>query len=194
MSGDGNVTQADLHVVLVHHPVRNKTGETICSAVTNLDIHDIARTSRTFGVKGYYIVTTLEDQKVLTEKIVAHWTTGRGGELNPARKEALELVKIRGSLDEVVAEIRSDSGLAPRVVATSARQYADALSWQAGRACLSEGGRPMILIFGTAWGVTDEVIASADHVLEPVDGGTHYNHLPVRAAVAIILDRLLGRR
>ena len=192
MSGDGNVTQADLHVVLVHHPVRNKTGETICSAVTNLDIHDIARTSRTFGVKGYYIVTTLEDQTVLTEKIVAHWTTGRGGELNPARKEALELVKIRGSLEDVVAEIRNESGQSPCVVATSARRCADALSWQAGRECLMEG-RPMVLIFGTAWGVTDDVIASADHVLEPVDGGTHYNHLPVRAAVAIILDRLLGR-
>lgn len=192
MSGDGNVAQAELHVVLVHHPVRNKTGETICSAVTNLDIHDIARTSRTFGVQGYYIVTTLEDQKVLTEKIVAHWTTGRGGELNPARKEALELVKVRESLGAVVAEIRRESGQAPCVVATSARRSAEALSFQAGRACLKEG-RPMVLVFGTAWGVTEEVIASADHILEPVDGGTHYNHLPVRAAVAIILDRLLGR-
>jgi len=192
LSGDGNVTQADLHVVLVHHPVRNKIGETICSAVTNLDVHDIARTSRTFGVKGYYIVTTLEDQKVLTEKIVAHWTTGRGGELNPARKEALELVKIRGSLEAVVAEIRSESGQTPCVVVTSARRCAGALSWKAGRERLMEG-RPMVLIFGTAWGVTDDVIASADYVLEPVNGGTHYNHLPVRAAVAIILDRLLGR-
>lgn len=192
MSGDGNVAQAELHVVLVHHPVRNKTGETICSAVTNLDIHDIARTSRTFGVKGYYIVTTLDDQKVLTEKIVAHWTTGRGGELNPARKEALELVKVRESLEAVVAEIRREAGQAPCVVATSARRSADALSFRAGRACL-EGDRPMVLVFGTAWGVTEEVMASADHILEPVDGGTHYNHLPVRAAVAIILDRLLGR-
>ena len=179
-------------MVLVHHPVRNKAGETICSAVTNLDIHDIARTSRTFGVKGYYIVTTLEDQKVLTEKIVAHWTTGRGGKLNPARKEALELVKIRTSLEDVVEEIRNQSGKNPCVVATSARRYADALTWQSGRECLVDG-RPMVLIFGTAWGVTDEVMASADHVLEPVEGGTHYNHLPVRAAVAIILDRLLGR-
>ncbi len=193
MSGDGNVAQAELHVVLVHHPVRNKTGETICSAVTNLDIHDIARTSRTFGVKGYYIVTTLEDQKVLTEKIVAHWTTGRGGVLNPARKEALELVKIRTSLEDVVEEIRNQSGKKPCVVATSARHSADALTWQSGRKALMDGGRPMVLIFGTAWGVTDEVMASADYVLEPVDGGTHYNHLPVRAAVAIILDRLLGR-
>jgi hypothetical protein len=192
LSSDANATQAELYVVLVHHPVRNKTGETICSAVTNLDIHDIARISRTFGVKGYYIVTTLEDQKVLTEKIVAHWTTGRGGELNPARKEALELVKIRGSLDDVVEEIHEQSGQKPCVVATSARRSVDALTWQAGRECLVEG-RPMVLIFGTAWGVTDDVIASADYVLEPVDGGTHYNHLPVRAAVAIILDRLLGR-
>jgi len=192
LSGDGSVTRADLHVVLVHHPVRSKTGETICSAVTNLDIHDIARTSRTYGVKGYYIVTTLEDQKALTEKIVAHWTSGRGGELNPARKEALELVKIRESLEAVVAEIGGQAGQVPCVVATSARRQADALTWQAGREFLA-GDRPMVLVFGTAWGVTEDVIALADYVLEPVDGGSHYNHLPVRAAVAIILDRLLGR-
>ena len=184
--------RAGLHVVLVHHPVRSKTGETICSAVTNLDVHDIARTSRTFGAKGYYIVTTLEDQTVLTEKIVAHWTTGRGGQLNPARKEALGLVKIRQSLEEVVAEIAEASGRSPKVVVTSARRYPDALTFEKGRKVLCDGD-PLVLVFGTAWGVTDEVIEQADHVLEPVDGGTDYNHLPVRAAVAIILDRLLGR-
>ena len=184
--------QAELHVVLVHHPVRSKTGETICSAVTNLDVHDIARTSRTFGAKGYYIVTTLSDQTVLTEKIVAHWTTGRGGELNPARKEALSLVKIRRSLEEVVAEIGESTGRKPVVVTTSARQYPEALTFEAGRELIRQDD-PMVLVFGTAWGVTDDVIEQADYMLESVDGGTDYNHLPVRAAVAIILDRLLGR-
>ena len=179
-------------MVLVHHPVRSKTGETICSAVTNLDVHDIARTSRTFGAKGYYIVTTLSDQTDLTEKIVAHWTTGRGGDLNPARKEALSLVQIRQSLEHVVAEVEKASGRKPTVVATSARAYSNALSFEKGRSLLRQGD-PVVLVFGTAWGVTDDVIESADHMLEPVDGGTDYNHLPVRAAVAIILDRLLGR-
>jgi hypothetical protein len=32
----------------------------------------------------------------------------------------------------------------------------------------------------------------ADYILEPIYGPGEYNHLSVRSAVAIILDRLLG--
>ncbi|HLB25443.1 MAG TPA: RNA methyltransferase, partial [Nitrospirota bacterium] len=38
-----------------------------------------------------------------------------------------------------------------------------------------------------------EFIAACDFTLEPNEGLSGYNHLPVRAAAAIILDRLLGR-
>ena len=31
-----------------------------------------------------------------------------------------------------------------------------------------------------------------DYILEPVQAGSDYNHLSVRSAVSIILDRLLG--
>ncbi len=50
----------------------NKKGEIIASAVTNLDLHDIARAARTFGVGRFFVVTPLADQKRLVEKIVAH--------------------------------------------------------------------------------------------------------------------------
>jgi hypothetical protein len=54
-------------------------------------------------------------------------------------------------------------------------------------------GNLYLLIFGTAWGLPENFIAEADYILNPVIGNTDYNHLSVRSAVAIILDRLFGR-
>jgi hypothetical protein len=51
----------------------------------------------------------------------------------------------------------------------------------------------LVLLFGTAWGLADEILEAADHRLAPINGKGAYNHLAVRSAVAIILDRLLGR-
>ena len=59
---------------------------------------------------------------------------------------------------------------------------------------LEGDGKPVLLVFGTGWGLADEVIQAADVLLEPVRAreATGYNHLSVRAACAIMLDRLLG--
>lgn len=43
-------------------------------------------------------------------------------------------------------------------------------------------------------GLIEEVMESSDYILEPIRGKAVYNHLSVRAAVAIILDRLFGER
>jgi len=53
--------------------------------------------------------------------------------------------------------------------------------------------QPFLIVFGTGWGLTESILAQSDYVLEPIEGGTDYNHLSVRAAAAIIMDRLLGR-
>jgi hypothetical protein len=60
------------------------------------------------------------------------------------------------------------------------------------RAAIKED-HPHLLLFGTGWGLEKGIVERADIVLAPIDGLSGYNHLPVRAAVAIILDRLLGR-
>ena len=39
-----------LYLALVHYPVVNRRGEVIVSALINLDLHDIARAAKTFGV------------------------------------------------------------------------------------------------------------------------------------------------
>jgi hypothetical protein len=49
-------------------------------------------------------------------------------------------------------------------------------------------------LLGTGWGLTEAVLSQSDYVLEAVEGQGDYNHLSVRSAAAIILDRLLGHR
>ncbi|MEW6670249.1 MAG: RNA methyltransferase [Thermodesulfobacteriota bacterium] len=179
----------NLYVALTHYPVINKNGETIASAVTNLDLHDISRLSRTYGVRAFYVITPLEDQKTLVGRIVSHWVRGVGALYNAKRREALELIRIRDSLQDVTAHIGSSEGQAVITVATCARAAGDCLSFSDLRAKLKSGA-PHLLIFGTAWGLAQEVLDTADYVLEPVTGATQYNHLSVRTAAAVILDRL----
>ncbi len=45
---------------------------------------------------------------------------------------------------------------------------------------------------GTGWGLSDEIFAASGMTLEPIKGCGDYNHLSVRSATAIMLDRLLG--
>lgn len=183
--------EPNLHIALVHYPVVNKTGDVIASAVTNLDLHDISRAARTYGVRSYYIVTPLSDQQELAKQITAHWTEGRGGELNPARRHALELVRIKETLADVTREIAENDGRPPRLVVTCARAKIGAIGYAQFREMLKTGG-PYLLVFGTAWGLAENFFKDADHVLAPITGQSDYNHLSVRSAASIILDRLIG--
>ena len=178
-------------MALVHYPVVNKNGDVIASAVTNLDLHDIARAARTYGVRRFYVVTPLEDQRTLVKRLVSHWVTGFGAEYNPKRRQALELVHIKESLDEVIDQIRQHSGQAPKMIVTSARRDSGNIGFDGLRDILNDGNL-YLLTLGTAWGLTKEFIDTADYVLDPVMGNTDYNHLSVRSAAAIILDRLFG--
>ena len=184
---------AQVELALVHYPVANKNGETIGSAVTNLDIHDIARAGRTFGIARYYIVTPYEDQRQLVTEILDHWLTGRGSVYNEKRKAALALVRICESLDALYAQVEAQWGMRPTVLATCAKPQANTVGYEAVRRRLSAGER-FLLLFGTGWGLTSEVLARVDATLPPINGATEYNHLSVRSAAAIVLDRVLGNR
>ena len=186
-----NTSISGLDIVLVHHPVVNTTGEIIGSAVTNLDIHDIARAGKTYGVDNYYIVTPYEDQQTLVKEILDHWQTGHGADRNPARKEALELVQLADSLETVIRKITDKRGQVPQLISTSARMQEKTLSYSDVRAKIAEK-EPILLLFGTAHGLAPQVMEMTDYCLPPVGGNTGYNHLSVRSAVSIILDRLLS--
>lgn len=182
-----------LYMGLVHFPVRNKHGEKIASAVTTLDIHDLARLARTYDVKRLFIITPLADQQDLAKRILRHWVEGYGGRHNPHRKEALECVSVAGSMGEAMARIQEIEGEIPLTIATDAAyQEGRSISYEETREVIW-GNRAAALIFGTAWGLHEEAIRQTDRVLAPVLGRRGYNHLSVRTAAAIILDRLAGR-
>jgi hypothetical protein len=182
----------NLYAALIHYPVKDKNGEIIASAVTNLDLHDIARAAKTYGLRSFYVVTPLEDQQELVQRIIAHWITGGGSKYNPTRGLALELIEVKSTLEQVAADITRSAGSAPKMVVTSARNAAGNLSYGRLKAMLATGS-PYLLLFGTAWGLAEEFIQAADYRLDPLLGPTDYNHLSVRCAAAVIFDRLLGR-
>lgn len=189
---------ADLYLALLHHPVLDKNGAVVTTAVTNIDVHDIARMSRTFGVRAFYVCTPVATLRRLVDRIIRHWELGPGATYNETRKEALSRVRQAPELDAVIAEIERETGVFPRLVATTARSGPNRLSYPSLRSRLAEPGPPELLIFGTGWGLTPEILERADDVLEPIrgtdTGAGAYNHLSVRSAAAIILDRVRGDR
>ena len=182
----------NINIALVHFPVYNKTGDIVTSSVTTLDVHDISRICRTYAVDTFYVVTPLETQQKLVSRMMEHWLEGYGSEYNPTRKEALLSTRVVNVLDEAIADITRLRGKAPKTVIPDAKRFPKSQSYQEARESLKED-HPHLLVFGTGWGLEKGIVERADLILAPIDGLSGYNHLPVRAAIAIILDRLLGR-
>jgi tRNA (guanine37-N1)-methyltransferase len=181
-----------LDLALIHYPVINKNQEIIGSAVTNLDLHDISRAARTYGVDSLYVVTPYRDQQELFRELLDHWLKGYGAEYNAKRGEALSLVQIYDDLDQVLAEVRKKRGRKPTVLATCAREkHGSVWPYKVVRQKIAEG-ESFLILFGTAWGLAPEVIEAGDGILPSITGSGAYNHLSVRSAAAIVLDRLLG--
>ena len=137
------------------------------------------------------MVTPLEDQQELVQRIISHWTDGIGATYNPKRRSALELIRVKDSFCEVLNQITDKENEYPLTIATCARKYPTNISYEKFRTMLNNG-KPYVLTLGTAWGLAEEFISKADYVLDPIAGAADYNHLSVRSAAAIILDRLLG--
>lgn len=167
------------------------------TAVTNMDIHDISRSARTYGMKNYFIVTPLEEQHEVVGRILSHWRTDRSKEYHPDRFEALSLVRLVRTFDDVKAAIRAEHGQDPEVVLTDASPLPNLMSYADYRRELADPQRtkPAVIVFGTGWGISESFYPEVHRILAPVygpEGHGGYNHLSVRSAVAIILDRLLG--
>ncbi len=186
------INNGNIYVGLVHYPVYDRKGNIVATAVTTVDIHDIARSAKTFDVKGFYVITPLESQNQLVQKLLRHWVEGRGATYNPTRQAALSLVKVEESMERAIGDISRHWNSEVKVVATGARLHRENIGYYQLREILLEAAQPFLLLFGTGWGLTEEVIRNSDYILAPIEG-SHYNHLSVRSAAAIILDRLLGR-
>ena len=183
-----------VYCALVHYPVVNRQGEEVTTSVTNLDVHDIARSARTYGLRGYFVVSPIEAQHPVVQRIVDHWCSGAGKHRFPERGEAIALVETCRSVDDAIAAIEAREGQTPRLVVTSAKSGPDRTSYSEEAERLRTGSQPTLLLFGTGHGLSDRVLQRADVFLEPIVGPTDFNHLSVRAAVAITLDRLFGAK
>ncbi len=183
------------YVALMHSDVligqERRLGVT---SVTSIDIHDIARSSKTYGVEDFFIVTPLIDQQKIVNKMLDFWKKGIGFEYNRCRYDAIQLVQLVSSLDETIKKIEEKEGKRPLIIATSAQLSDDAQEMASyyDQKKVWESNRPVLLLFGTGQGLSPEIIKLCDYLLLPIDGFTQFNHLSVRSAVAIILDRWLG--
>ena len=180
------------YIGLVHYPIYNRNNEVVTTAIANFDIHDLARTSRTYNIKKYFIIHPLKSQISLAEDVMAYWKTGVGSTYNLDRREAFTIVETISDIAAAVEFITQQEKVRPMIVTTDARIYSNSISYAHLRQKMEENERPCLLLFGTGFGMQKELMNQFDYILEPIYGGGEYNHLPVRAAVAIILDRLLG--
>jgi len=185
----------NLYLALCHYPVVNRHGEKVAVSVTNLDLHDMARVTRSYGLGGFFATTPIRDQQALARELLAHWTDGAGAEANPDRAEAFSTVKIFDDIEGAVLDIEAQTGQCPRLAATSARldrrlRAEPALTYAEVRQWLEIS--PVLLVFGTGHGLAEEVLSRAEGVLRPLRYLDTYNHLSVRSAMAIIVDRLLA--
>ena len=187
------ITPPDLSLVLMHHNMVDKRGTKVTTSLTLIDVHDFARSARTYGVTRVYIAHPAPTLRKLAHTLQDHWEEGFGATYNPNRKEAFEVISIVSDLDEAIRDIDMRTGKLPTLVATSAKQGPDRMTFSAFREELHREAKPYLLMFGTGWGMSDELIARADYFLAPINGPTEYNHLSVRAACAIMLDRLFGK-
>jgi tRNA (guanine37-N1)-methyltransferase len=185
--------KGDFSVALIHYPVMNKAGEVVTSSITSIDIHDIARSSKTFGASRLYIVHPTKALRRLSEKILEHWRTGYGASYNANRSEALETIKIVPEFDDVLTDIELRTGSLPKIITSSAKMDDDSTSYEKMRALLYTSNEPHLLLLGTGWGMAPELMERGNYRLFPINGPTDYNHLSVRAAAAIMLEKLFGQ-
>ncbi|MCD6319275.1 MAG: RNA methyltransferase [Candidatus Desulfofervidaceae bacterium] len=186
------LTNEHIYLGLVHYPVHNKRKEIIISAVATINLHDIARLAKTYELGGYFVINPLEDQHALVHRFLAHWLKGFGGKYNPRRVPPLKLIHCVYSLEEAIEAIEKKWQQAPQIIVTSAKASGNLLDYQMARRLLQQKQTPFLIILGTAWGLAEDLISQANYVLKPIYGVGDYNHLSVRTAAAIILDRLLG--
>jgi hypothetical protein len=182
----------NVYLALLHHPVYNKRKDIVSTCITGFDLHDIARSAVTYGLKKYYVVNPLPAQRHFAGRIIDFWLDEHSLEFNWTRAEAFKLISIKEKLEDVIEEIKGFEGRRPKVVGTSAKPRGT-VKFKDLRKEIQGAKEPYLLLLGTGWGLADKVFERMDAVLEPIVGKSDYNHLSVRSANAIMLDRLLGR-
>lgn len=183
-------------IALIHYPVLDREGATVVTAITNLDLHDMSRSAVTYGASALYVVHPVEAQRQLAVRIQEHWVSGSGKRRIPDRATAMACVRVLPALSDVVDAISDGLGRSGVEIWTTAAKARgrEVSSYAEARMRLEQEGLPVLILFGTGWGLDSRLTDEADLRLEPIRAraDTGFNHLSVRAACAVTLDRLLG--
>lgn len=181
----------DIYVCLVHYPVLDKFANLITTSITNLDIHDIPRSCMTYGVKSFIIVNHYESQKEILQRVLNFWKTDLAKDFKLDRYNALSLINHCDYIEDAKKYVKKQEGSDPLVVTTTAQFRKNQLKFNDFKRMSDiTSKRPVLLVFGTGNGLAESVHEQADFILEPIKGTVEYNHLSVRSAVAIVLDRI----
>ena len=185
-------TNHNIYLGLVHYPIENRHGDIIKTSLTNLDIQDIARSCKTYGIKKYFITHPVKEQRELAESVINYWENSKDNRTESTKHDAIKLIEVKKSISDTIKAIKLKHKKKPKIVATDARIMHNMVNYPQLKEIIELDDSPFLLLFGTGWGLTKDVLESADYILKPVGSYHNYNHLSVRSAVAIILDRLFG--
>src|SRR3990167_28172 len=180
------------YMVLMHDQMRLKDGRIGTTSVTTMDIHDIARSCRTYGIKNFFISTPFIDQRTIVQTLLDFWQSDEGIRYNSHRHQAIRNVCLTESFEETVKYIEKKEGKKPIVIATSAQYHELPVLSYSDQQKVWEQSRPVLILLGTAHGISNTVLEQCNYMLAPIEGFTDFNHLAVRSAAGIILDRWLG--
>ncbi len=183
--------RSKIHLALRHDHVLGRQGSIIHSNVTQIDLHDFCRLSLTYGLGGFHCVTEMDAQHKISEEILTYWRSGLGKDYNPDRMRALQGLTLHRNFDDMITCVAQKDGATPALVGTCARPHEKNLDFSAFSDIIERSDRPVVIQFGTSWGLSSEQLRRCDWVLPPIQGHDGYNHLSVRCAAAIIVDRIL---
>ncbi|MCX5924086.1 MAG: tRNA (guanosine(37)-N1)-methyltransferase TrmD [Candidatus Dependentiae bacterium] len=183
------------YVALMHTGIVLKDGRIGTTSITSIDVHDIARSSATYNLKHYFLVSPLVDQKKMIQDLLDFWQEKEvGGEYNSDRHEAMNRVIMADGLADVIAAIEKKEGKKPVILGTSAK-FAPGeprmISYHDQEKVWSHD-RPVLILLGTGHGMAEQLMKQCDFILQPIQGFSRFNHLSVRSAAAIIFDKWLG--
>nr|NIS74496.1 RNA methyltransferase [Deltaproteobacteria bacterium] len=112
-----------IYIALIHHPVYDRKKEVVTTSITNLDIHDLARLAKTFGLGGFYIVQPSKLQVELADRIISHWERGAGATYNETRRVAFETIRMVPDVREMIRDVEDRTGVGARLVATTGKEW-----------------------------------------------------------------------
>ncbi len=184
---------SNVSIALVHYPAMDRKGRIIVTSFTTMDLHDIARPARAYEIDRFYIVQPVDGQRLIINKQIEYWLSKEGKRTNPTRHEIVQRVSLLYTLDEVTDDIIKRTGKEPKTVGTDARKYPNTIGYDDLRKEIEKRENYFLIVFGTGYGLPPDLMRTFDYILEPIYGAGDWNHLSVRNAVAIILDRLFSR-